>query len=193
MDLEKIQKLLFGVALAFIAISLCVLTYWTVSPTKSCPADDPDCMKTIRQHESRNGLRLHEWYAPTSAIGWSYERLEWSNQGQYGRIMAHTPVYVVERRGSVAVCRGAVAGVMLIPDGESACWFVPVRERGDIGEIGDMPKKTEVKQALPAVNPLFCNIVDFPDSDPQHADESACGCGPACGCCENEFRGKRKK
>jgi hypothetical protein len=86
---------------------------------------------------SKDALRVNCWYRPTQRIGWSWERRTWSPAGEHGPLTPGCPLYCVERRGNVAVLRGAVTGTILVPDGASARYFVMCGELGE--EIGERP------------------------------------------------------
>jgi hypothetical protein len=85
----------------------------------------------------RDGLEVHRWYRTTARLGFSHSTRAWTPQGKIGIMPAGTLVYTVERRGTVTVARGAVHGIILIPDGESVQWFRPVGT-GDVGELGEL-------------------------------------------------------
>jgi hypothetical protein len=87
----------------------------------------------------KDSLELHRWYRVSARIGWDWQSLAWSPVGKRGIMPAGVPLYVTERRGNVAVLRGACHGVILVPDGESVQWFRPIGH-GEIGEnVGDLP------------------------------------------------------
>ena len=93
-------------------------------------------------------LKLHQWYRPAKDLAWSWREMQWLPGPGHGSIPRGTPLFVVERRGHIAVMRGAVSDhTVLVPDGAGGTWFVPA---GDpMGELVDpMPDKNGIKFAF---------------------------------------------
>jgi hypothetical protein len=108
---------------------------------KSVKANAPDCCKDEGKLP-KNALAPGHWYKPARPIAWSWNSRQWiAGQARVGAtvLSVDAPLYCVERRGSVAVLRGAVHGVILVPDGPSTRHFVEVAGAGEIGELGEQP------------------------------------------------------
>src|ERR1019366_4778860 len=96
-----------------------------------CGAKDCNGAHRPQPQPGHAGLQLYRWYRSTQVIGWSEGLMQWHPSCLVGR-QRFAPIYVVERKGNVAVCRGPTHGLILVPD-ESARWFEPAI-RGDLGE-----------------------------------------------------------
>ncbi|HZZ80987.1 MAG TPA: hypothetical protein VFE62_20970 [Gemmataceae bacterium] len=83
-----------------------------------------------------DGLHLHRWYRARANLGFSWDAQQWRSEPVNWHIARGVPLFVWERRGKVAVLRGAVRGEVLVPDGESAKWFV---EAGELPPVGEAP------------------------------------------------------
>jgi hypothetical protein len=139
-------------AVAVLGICIGAFLYSVLAPTprahccKDCECVTPGCCDERRKGEHKPvpklhaGLQLHRWYQPVAPVAWSWERLAWDREGKHGRL-DFAPLYVVDRQGNVAVCRGAVHGIILVPD-DSAKWFRELR----LGDLGDLPPPAAEKK-----------------------------------------------
>lgn len=88
----------------------------------ACPKPTPPAKPNIAP---KNGLHLHTWYRPKQDLRWDRIRSVWTTplNGMFN-LDGGVPMFVVARYGNVAVCHGAVHGEILVPDGDSAKWFI---------------------------------------------------------------------
>jgi len=139
------QRFLFGSLMAALLLNLAGLGFVAYrqfcKESPDCCIDkdkkkpvEPDCCKPAPPH--KDGLKLHHWYRPQTDLAWNTGQIKWSRK--FGQLNPKSTLYVVERRGDVAVCRGAVFGTVLVPDC-CAKLFSP-HKAGDIGDEPPEPK-----------------------------------------------------
>lgn len=98
-----------------------------ICPPGRCPCPSPS--------RPMNGLQLHRWYRPTADLTWDWQTVSWRPGRGTMTLTRGTPLYVVDRRGSVAVVRGASRDIdVLVPDGDVQ-WF-----GAGTGDLGELPK-----------------------------------------------------
>ncbi len=95
------------------------------------------------------GLALHQWYRANRDLRWCWQHAKWHPGNGHGFIKEGTPLFVMDRRGHVAVCRGAVHGEVLVPD-DSATFFSKTGQGYDL--IGDLPDLEATEKADPRLS-----------------------------------------
>jgi hypothetical protein len=149
----KKEYFLIGVLLLIIAMivgaggTLYVKTLNWHLPWENATAVDDCCKGGQGDFTPVDGLQLHRWYKARTRLVWNFETVSW-RPGERGdgvsEIQGGVPVYVFERRGNVAVVRGATRQLeVLVPDGPHTHWFIRVGGKSSGGPAVDTPDRIE--------------------------------------------------